>query len=125
MQKYIFNTYFGHTQLLFYCLKDIQDELNRLGTSVEALNEMFQIQKKKQKESKFKQLNKLWEEVNGKADLRREEMKSVFVMIAKDFERWEQTMIKRLDSGELLTSDILVFEEKLHVSGLTDKECLI
>ena len=76
---------------------------------------MFQIQKKKQKESKFKQLNKLWEEVSGKADKRRGEMKSVFVMIAKDFERWEQMMLKRLDSGELVTSDILVFEEKLQV----------
>lgn len=60
-------------------------------------------------------MNKLWEDVHGKAERRREEMKSVFVMIAKDFERWELSMIKRLDDGELVTSDILVFEEKLQV----------
>lgn len=76
---------------------------------------MYPLQKKKHKESKFKQMNKLWEDVHGKAERRREEMKSVFVMIAKDFERWELSMIKRLDDGELVTSDILVFEEKLQV----------
>ena len=73
------------------------------------------MQKKKQKESKMKQVNKLWDEVCKKLDARKEEMKSVFIMIAKDFERWELAMIKRLDSGEFLTTDILVFEEKLQV----------
>ena len=73
------------------------------------------MQKKKQKESKMKQVNKLWDEVCHKLDGRKEEMKSVFIMIAKDFERWELAMIKRLDSGEFLTTDILVFEEKLQV----------
>ena len=90
--------------------------MNRHGTSVEALNEMFHSQKKKQKESKLKQLNKLWVEVMERSDKRKEELKSVFIMIAKDFERWELGMIRRLDSGELVTSDILVFEEKLQVS---------
>ena len=90
-------------------------EVNRNGTSVEALNEMFNSQKKKQKESKLKQLNKLWVEVLERSDNRKEELKSVFIMIAKDFERWELGMIKRLDAGELVTSDILVFEEKLQV----------
>ncbi|EDO37708.1 predicted protein [Nematostella vectensis] len=93
--------------------KVYQNEINKHGTTVDALNEMFQGLKKKQKESKLKQLNKLWDEVRGMAESRRADMKSVFVMIAKDFERWELTMIKRLDSGELVTSDILVFEEKL------------
>jgi len=93
-------------------------EVNRHGTSVEALNEMFHSQKKKHKESKLKQLNKLWAEVMERSDKRKEELKSVFIMIAKDFERWELGMIKRLDSGELVTSDILVFEEKLQVSGI-------
>ena len=83
---------------------------------MEALNEMFHLQKKKQKESKLKQMNKLWVEVMERAGTRKEELKSVFIMIAKDFERWELGMIKRLDSGELVTSDILVFEEKLRVS---------
>lgn len=90
-------------------------EVNRNGTSVEALNEMFNSQKKKQKESKLKQLNKLWVEVLERSDNRKEELKSVFIMIAKDFERWELGMIRRLDAGELVTSDILVFEEKLQV----------
>ena len=76
---------------------------------------MFNSQKKKQKESKLKQLNKLWVEVLERSDNRKEELKSVFIMIARDFERWELGMIKRLDSGELVTSDILVFEEKLQV----------
>lgn len=89
--------------------------MSRNGTTVEALNEMFQAQKKKQKESKLKQLNKLWTDVVERSDARKEELKSVFIMIAKDFERWELGMIKRLDSGELVTSDILVFEEKLQV----------
>lgn len=93
-------------------------EVNRHGTSVEALNEMFHSQKKKHKESKLKQLNKLWAEVMERSDKRKEELKSVFIMIAKDFERWELGIIKRLDSGELVTSDILVFEEKLQVSGI-------
>ena len=93
----------------------LQVEVNRNGTSVEALNEMFNSQKKKQKESKLKQLNKLWVEVLERSDNRKEELKSVFIMIAKDFERWELGMIKRLDAGELVTSDILVFEEKLQV----------
>lgn len=89
--------------------------MSRNGTTVEALNEMFQVQKKKQKESKLKQLNKLWVDVVERSDARKEELKSVFIMIAKDFERWELGMIKRLDSGELVTSDILVFEDKLQV----------
>lgn len=93
----------------------LQVEVNRNGTSVEALNEMFNSQKKKQKESKLKQLNKLWVEVLERSDNRKEELKSVFIMIAKDFERWELGMIKRLDAGELVTSDVLVFEEKLQV----------
>lgn len=96
----------------------LQVEVNRQGTSVEALNEMFHLQKKKQKESKLKQLNKLWIDVMERSDKRKEELKSVFIMIARDFERWEVGMIKRLDSGELVTSDILVFEEKLQVSGI-------
>ena len=93
----------------------LQGEANRHGTSVEALNEMFRSQKKKQKESKLKQLNKLWFDVVQRFDKRKEEYKSVFIMIAKDFERWELGMIRRLDCGELVTSDILVFEEKLEV----------
>lgn len=100
-----------------FCFQILQVEVNRHGTSVEALNEMFHSQKKKQKESKLKQLNKLWVEVVERSDKRKEELKSVFIMIAKDFERWELGMIKRLDSGELVTSDILVFEEKLQVIG--------
>lgn len=76
---------------------------------------MFRMQKKKQKETKVKQMNKLWEGVCKKLESRKEEMKSVFIMIAKDFERWEVGMIKRLDSGDFLTTDILVFEEKLQV----------
>ena len=100
----------------------LQVEVNRHGTSVEALNEMFHLQKKKQKESKLKQMNKLWVEVLERSDKRKEELKSVFIMIAKDFERWELGMIKRLDSGELVTSDILVFEEKLQVSGILEIE---
>lgn len=99
-----------------FCFQIIQVEINRHGTSVEALNEMFHSQKKKHKESKLKQLNKLWVDVMQRSDKRKEELKSVFIMIAKDFERWELAMIKRLDSGELVTSDILVFEEKLQVS---------
>ena len=83
---------------------------------------MFHLQKKKQKESKLKQLNKLWTEVMQRSDTRKEELKSVFIMIAKDFERWELAMIKRLDSGELVTSDILVFEEKLQVSSLCRRD---
>ena len=93
----------------------ILNDINRHSTSVEALNEMFRLQKKKQKESKMKQVNKLWEGVWRKSESRKEEMKSVFIMIAKDFERWELGMIRRLDSGDLLTTDILVFEEKLQV----------
>lgn len=85
---------------------------------MEALNEMFHSQKKKQKESKVKQLNKLWNDVLERSDTRKEELKSVFIMIAKDFERWELGMIKKLDSGELVTSDILVFEERLQVSAV-------
>lgn len=34
-------------------------------------------------------------------------------MIVKDFECWELGMIKRFDFGELVISDIFVFEEKL------------
>ena len=102
----------------FLSFQILQVEVNRHGTSVEALNEMFHSQKKKHKESKLKQLNKLWVEVTQRSDKRKEELKSVFIMIAKDFERWELGMIKRLDSGELVTSDILVFEEKLQVSGI-------
>ena len=102
----------------FFCFQILQVEVNRHGTSVEALNEMFHSQKKKHKESRLKQLNKLWVEVMERSDKRKEELKSVFIMIAKDFERWELGMIKRLDSGELVTSDILVFEEKLQVSGI-------
>lgn len=101
-----------------FCFQILQVEVNRHGTSVEALNEMFHSQKKKHKESKLKQLNKLWVDVMQRSDKRKEELKSVFIMIAKDFERWELAMIKRLDSGELVTSDILVFEEKLQVSGI-------
>lgn len=86
---------------------------------MEALNEMFHSQKKKQKESKVKQLNKLWNDVLERSDTRKEELKSVFIMIAKDFERWELGMIKKLDSGELVTSDILVFEERLQVSAVS------
>ena len=63
----------------------------------------------------MKKLNKLWEEISQKAHVRKEEMKSVFIMIAKDFERWELGMIKKLDSGELVTTDLLVFEERLQV----------
>ena len=106
------------TNRILLPLQILQVEVNRNGTSVEALNEMFNSQKKKQKESKLKQLNKLWVEVLERSDNRKEELKSVFIMIAKDFERWELGMIKRLDSGELVTSDILVFEEKLQVSDI-------
>ena len=98
----------------------VQIEVNRHGTSVEALNEMFHLQKKKQKESKVKQLNKLWSEVTQRSETRKEELKSVFIMIAKDFERWELGMLKRLDSGELVTSDILVFEERIQVSACSE-----
>ena len=85
---------------------------------MDTLNEIFRLQKKKHKESNMKKLNKLWEEVSQKANERKEEMKSVFIMIAKDFERWELGMIRKLDSGELVTTDLLVFEEKMQVRNV-------
>ena len=112
--------YLRPLRITFY-FQAVQNDVNRHGTSVEALNEMFHTQKKKQKESKIKQLNKLWSDVLEKSDTRKEELKSVFIMIGKDFERWELGMIKRLDSGELVTSDILVFEERLQVSAVSLK----
>ena len=85
---------------------------------MDTLNEIFRLQKKKHKESNMKKLNKLWEEVSQKANERKEEMKSVFIMIAKDFERWELGMIRKLESGELVTTDLLVFEEKMQVRNV-------
>ena len=72
----------------------------------------------KSKDVKYDQVNNTWREVMTLSITIYTEITTVFVKILKKFHVWIVTRLRKLESGELLTSDLLVFEENLSVSML-------
>jgi hypothetical protein len=93
----------------------IQNDINRHRSSVEAINELHRKKKVKAKDIKLDQMNNTWREVMTLSTTMYTEITTVFVKTLKKFDVWIVTRLKRLESGELLTSDLLVFEENLSV----------
>ena len=69
----------------------------------------------KAKDIKLDQINSAWREVNALGSSAFSEINTVFLRILKTFDSWILTLLKRLETGELVTSDLLVFEENLSV----------
>ena len=65
---------------------------------------------------KMQQITRGLQEISQKADKRKEEVVIVYKRIVVEFEEWLVKVLQRLESGEVLTTDILVFEESLTVS---------
>jgi hypothetical protein len=94
----------------------IQHDINRHRSSVESINELHRKKKVKAKDIKLDQLNNAWREVMSISTTMYTEITTVFVKTLKKFHVWIVTRLRKLESGELLTSDLLVFEENLSVS---------
>ena len=65
---------------------------------------------------KMQKVNRFFGELEFKAIKRKDDIVTVYQKIVVKFEEWLIDIKKRLDSGELLTTDILMFEENLTVS---------
>ena len=57
-----------------------------------------------------------FEELQRDASNRKEECVASYLKYVNEFEMWLERILNRLESCELLTTDILVFEENLMVS---------
>eukprot|EP00794_Sanderia_malayensis_P004519 gene4519-5115_t len=62
---------------------------------------------------KMQKINKHFGELELKATKRKDDIVAVYHKIVITFEQWLVTVIKKLDSGELISTDILEFEENL------------
>ena len=71
--------------------------------------------KKKSKDSKLKQVNNLWDDICKKSHKRKEDMKTVYNKITTEFEIWINTTTHVLETRQIITTDLLVFEDKLQV----------
>ena len=61
-------------------------------------------------------INRTFAELEFKSGRRKDEIVSVYQKIVTQFEEWLVRVKKRLSSGEVLSTDILQFEEQLTVS---------
>ena len=60
-------------------------------------------------------MNNTWREVIALSSTLYTEITAVFVKTLRTFDSWIVTRLNKLEGGELLTSDLLVFEENLTV----------
>ena len=72
----------------------------------------------KAKDIKLDLVNNTWREVITLSSTLYTEITTVFVKTLKKFDSWTVTRLSKLEGGELLTSDLLVFEENLTVCML-------
>ena len=96
----------------------IQNDVNRHRSHVESINELHRRKKVKGKDIKIDQINNTWREVMTLLTTINTEITTVFVKTLKKFDVWIVTRLRILESGELLTSDLLVFEENLSVGKI-------
>lgn len=61
-------------------------------------------------------INRTFAELEFKSGRRKDEIVSIYQKIITQFEEWLIMVKKRLDSGEILSTDILQFENHLTVS---------
>ncbi len=66
---------------------------------------------------KMQKINRVFGDFEFKLNKRKDDIVTVYQKIVATFEQWLITVIKKLDSGELLTTDILVFEDNLTVTS--------
>ena len=101
-------------------LQTITLDIEGRKASQDTLNQTFELKRRDgsgQKYSdKMHKINRTFAELEYKAGRRREEIVSVYQKIVTQFEEWLVRVKKRLDSGEILTTDILQFEDHLTVS---------
>ena len=69
----------------------------------------------KAKDIKLDHVNNMWREVITLSSTLYTEITTVFVKTLRAFDSWIVTRLNKLEGGELLTSDLLVFEENLTV----------
>lgn len=97
-------------------------ELDGRRPSLSSLSSSFEQSKKDSSTQKqLERLNavqKLFHELQIKSEKRKDECVSAYKKFVVNFEDWQTKVLNRLQSGELLTTDILVFEEHLMVSLL-------
>lgn len=91
--------------------------------SIDSLNETVEQRRRDSSVQKYHdklaKINRAFAEVQFKAGRRKDDIVAVYQKIVVQFEEWLVKIRKRLDSGELLTTDILQFEENLTVSNPT------
>ena len=89
--------------------------------SIDSLNETVEERRRDSSVQKYHdklaKINRAFAEVQFKAGRRKDDIVTVYQKIVVQFEEWLVKIRKRLDSGELLSTDILQFEENLTVSN--------
>ena len=70
----------------------------------------------KAKDIKLDQINNTWRDVLTLSSGVYGEMIVVFIKCLKSFDEWIITLLERLETGEIFTTDLLAFEENLTVS---------
>ena len=87
--------------------------------SQDALNETYNLKRRDGQAQKYhermQKINRAFSELQFKTGRRKDDIVSVYQKIVVQFEEWLIKVKKRLDSGEVLTTDIILFEEQLTV----------
>ena len=111
---FYFTNYFIH-QVITLDIEGRKASIDSLNETVEERRRDSSVQKYHDKLAK---INRAFAEVQFKAGRRKDDIVTVYQKIVVQFEEWLVKIRKRLDSGELLSTDILQFEENLTVSNL-------
>ena len=69
----------------------------------------------KGKDIKLNEVNTAWREVHTLSATIYTEITTVFLTTLKSFDTWIVVLLKNLEIGSLVTSDLMVFEENLSV----------
>lgn len=87
-----------------------------------SLTSLSQIMEKRKKDSsvskqlqKFNKIKAIFSDVQNRAGKRKTDCITAFQKYVSNFEMWLQGTLRRLQSGEIVTTDILQFEEDLMV----------
>ena len=91
-------------------------ELEGRKASLTALSQILQEQSQIKAEiEKFNRINKIFVDLQNRTERRTVECINAFQRYVGKFDIWLQLTFQRLDSGEIVTTDILQFEDDLMV----------
>ncbi|XP_065062306.1 titin-like isoform X4 [Rhopilema esculentum] len=98
-------------------IKTMSLDIEGRKASQDALNETYNLKRRDGQAQKYhermQKINRAFSELQFKTGRRKDDIVSVYQKIVVQFEEWLIKVKKRLDSGEVLTTDIILFEEQL------------